>query len=287
MIRATAEKPQPKRPVSQGTKSPASKLGLDDAGFDETLRCPKCGRPLAALRCGHCGSQLPASCLLEDPGLLARAVGKRLSQLESGEGRGLATPTSEAVAGGLPTDGDQAKTDDLQDTQTPPSLCLWIYERLADAGIHPTTILDPCWGIGNLTRPFEKARVIWFEVKQGRDFFKYRKPIVCDLVLCNPPWGDGEQWLMHIVKRVGNKTPIVYVCPLGCFAYKAAPYRQYLESSGAPRLDAFTPLPNDTFVGVHREACILWLNLPTVRNVALVPSRCLVRKNTLEEAALL
>ncbi len=43
-----------------------------------------------------------------------------------------------------------------------------------------------------------------------------------------------------------------------------------------------------TAAGQPHQACILWLNLPTVSNVALVPSRYLVRKNTFDtgEAAL-
>lgn len=78
--------------------------------------------------------------------------------------------------------------------------------------------------------------------------------------------------------------PIVYICPLGCFAYKSAPHRRYLESPSAPKLTHFTPLRNDTFVGVHCEACILWFNLPTVRDVAITPTKSVVRTNMLSVA---
>ena len=214
------------------------------------MRCPRCGQAIC-------------NCLLEDPGFLARAVGKQL-RLSGSEAQGLTTMKSEAaVADDPPKDnggthlgrkaegrrviyfvnhkvfnaltpgrlkeyekagwglthfsvwdvkkwfgryyliiwekgepsiigipgrleitlkgGNNARTiagggdakDNLQNTETPPSLCQWIFERLADAGIHPKTILDPCAGNGNLTRPFRpRSQVIEYEINQDRDFFR-------------------------------------------------------------------------------------------------------------------
>ncbi len=168
---------------------------------------------------------------------------------------------------------------DLQNTLTPPSLCRWIYERLLDAGVSPQTILDPCAGSGNLTQPFH-AKVIEYEIQRGSNFFEAKERISCDLVLCNPPWSEAERWLRHVVEIVGNRTPMVFICPLLFFSgYKDAPVRKYSESPVAPTLHHITPLPQDTFVKVYCPGAILWLNLPKVRHVALVPSEYLVRRN--------
>ena len=170
---------------------------------------------------------------------------------------------------------------DRQNTPTPPSLCRWIYKQLVAAGIHPQTILDPCAGGGNLTAQFRPhARVIEYEIQRGTDFLEAKKRIACDLVICNPPWKEAERWLRHVAQIVGNRTPIVFVCPSLVFSgHKTASCRKYLESTDAPILSSITPLPSDTFVGVYLPSAILWLNLPDVRNVALVQSEYLIRKN--------
>jgi hypothetical protein len=46
------------------------------------MKCPRCGKTIC-------------DCLLEDPGFLARAVGKQLSRLGSGEAPGLSTTKSD------------------------------------------------------------------------------------------------------------------------------------------------------------------------------------------------
>ena len=169
---------------------------------------------------------------------------------------------------------------DLQNTETPPSLCQWIYERLAEAGVSLQTILDPCAGRGNMTAPFRpRSHIIEYEISLGRDFFKARR-ITCDLVLCNPPFEERERWIQHVVRVVGRNTPLVYICSMTSFAgNKTVALRKYLELPEARQLDHVTPLPKDTFVGVYELGAILWFNLPSVRNVALVPSGYLIRKN--------
>jgi hypothetical protein len=78
----------------------------------------------------------------------------------------------------------------------------------------------------------------------------------------------------------GNRTPTVFICPVLFFiGYKDAAVRRYLESPAAPVFNHLTPLPSDTFVKVYCPGAILWLNLPGVRNVALVPGDRLVRSN--------
>jgi hypothetical protein len=230
------------------------------------MRCPRCGKMIC-------------DCLLQDPGYLARIVGQKLSHLSGCEAPS-PTANKSGKAASTTADGD-SDDHDLQNTLTPPSLCQWIFERLVDGGIHPETILDPCAGSGNLTRPFRpESQIIEFEIKAGRDYFDVKKKIACDLVLCNPPWRDAERWLRHIVEVVGRHTPIVFICPTLFFSgYKTAPCRRYLESPKAPSLDHITLLPSDTFVRVYCSGVIVWFNLPDLRNVALVPSSVLIRKN--------
>jgi len=206
--------------------------------------------------------------MLGDRRFLARRIGKLLKggngDLATGEGR-----------------NTSCQRPDLQNTLTPPSLCRWIRERLSDAGVSPQKILDPCAGQGNLTRPFgPSVKVVEYEIELGRNFFEVKTGITCDLAICNPPWKEAERWLRHLVRVVGHRTPIVFICPLLLFGgYKMAPCRKYLESPEAPTLHHITPLPSDTFVHVYCAGAILWFNLPQVRNVALVPSSCLIRQN--------
>lgn len=229
-------------------------------------RCPKCGRQVRSLRCGHCGSRLPS--------WQAELYGSTVKKIAKMGGNRPDTTSK----GDIPT---EAADEDLQNTQTPPSLCRWIHERLLDAGVSAETILDPCAGSGNLTQPFH-AKVIEYEIQRGSNFFEAKERISCDLVICNPPWSEAERWLRHSVEIVGNRMPMVFICPLLFFSgYKTAPCRKYLESPEAPTLHHITPLPQDTFVKVYCAGAILWLNLPKVQNVALVPSECLIRKNEL------
>ncbi len=61
------------------------------------MRCPRCGKSIC-------------DCLLEDPGFLARAVGRQLSHLSGSEAQGLTTPKSEGNEGDDPpkNNGDAA-----------------------------------------------------------------------------------------------------------------------------------------------------------------------------------
>ena len=172
------------------------------------------------------------------------------------------------------------KSENLQNTETPPSLCQWVFERITEAGISPHTILDPCAGRGHLTRLFRpRSQVIEYDITNGRDFFR-AKHITCDLVICNPPWKEPLRWLKKIVQVVGVQTPIVFICPaLFLSGHKMIDTRKYLDCPSAPILNHFTPLPKDTFVSVYCFSAIFWFNLPELRNVAFVPSSYLIRSN--------
>jgi hypothetical protein len=258
--------------------------------------CPKCGRRMKLFQCGHCGSRLS-----EEQTALLSAVLKKLAKTggdspvlhrkgettsdEPGDGNGQDDDLSANVLA-IPSSATgraATKDDNLQNTETPPSLCRWIFERLDDAGIRPHTILDPCAGRGNLTRPFRpQSRTIEYEIRHGLDFFKAPK-VTCDLVICNAPWSEAERWLRQIVEVVGNQTPLVFICPtLLLYGDKKGRFRRYLESAEAPALSHTTILPRDTFVRVYCPGIILWFNLPHVKNVALVPSSHLIRRNDID-----
>jgi hypothetical protein len=272
--------------VEGQSKSPL----VHTADTDAVLRCPKCGRLVESLSCGHCGSQLEtwqADLYGAAVRQLAKMGGNRA---DAGHQGGGAPSNFEGENGdSQPKDnggdhpgenrgGADSRSGNGENTETPPLLCRWIYERLDDAGIHPETILDPCAGRGNLTHPFQQAKVVAYEINEGKNFSE-AKAITCDLVLCNPPWRQAEWWLPHIVEVVGRDTPTVYICPtMYMIGYMRAQFRQYLESPVAPPLDHFTPLPIDTFPGALGQGAIYWFNLPNLRKVALVPSGYLSRR---------
>lgn len=58
---------------------------------------------------------------------------------------------------------------------------------------------------------------------------------------------------------------------------KTGSFRKFLDSKEAPLLNAVTPLPQDTFVGAYSPSVILWLNVPTIRNVGHIQSEHLRR----------
>ena len=159
----------------------------------------------------------------------------------------------------------------LDDAQSPSPLCCWLYERITAAGIRPRVILDPCAGGGNLTQPFQRATIISFKKKNGRNFFNYKKPIACDLVLCNPPWRQVQPFLAHIVRRVGRDVPIVLFGPMEAIHHPSSPLYRYLHSPEAPKLNSVTALPSGTFPRIGTQGFILWCNLPKLSDVALLP----------------
>ena len=73
------------------------------------MQCPRCGKTIC-------------NCLLENPGFLARAVGKQLSQLESGEALGLSTPKSGSTVE-VAVGEDQLR--DIGGASTPP----WLFDE--------------------------------------------------------------------------------------------------------------------------------------------------------------
>ena len=103
-------------------------------------------------------------------------------------------------------------------TTTPPGVCRFLHDIISPK-YNVETILDPCAGRGNLTRPWRGCKVIAFEATKKRDFFACPDHIDCDLVLCNPPWSGGGKtakspialFLERILEVVPMRTPIALI----------------------------------------------------------------------------
>jgi DNA modification methylase len=171
----------------------------------------------------------------------------------------------------------------LSKTQTPPSVCYWIWKTLAERGFYPSKILDPAAGSGNLTAPFRQAdkhvQVIDFELDRRKDFFAQTKKVKCDFVICNPPFDKACDFLRQIIRLVDQATPMVFIGPVSSvIGFQEQQWHSILRSLDCPPLTSITPLPTATFVGARTAAVILWFNLPSVQ-APVIPSEYLVRSN--------
>jgi hypothetical protein len=130
-------------------------------------------------------------CLLEDPGFLARAVGKKLALLGSGQAGSLST-TKTGISAGTGTDetpDSPAPEKDADWDQTPVEICQQIIELVpwTDGEL----VLEPFCGDGNFYRNLPKqVRKDWCEIRRGRNFFQYQGPQP-DTIITNPPFRDA------------------------------------------------------------------------------------------------
>ena len=171
----------------------------------------------------------------------------------------------------------------LSKTQTPPSVCYWIWQTLTETDYAPSVILDPAAGSGNLTAPFRAAnpnvKVIDFEIDRGKNFLTRTKKIACDLVVCNPPFDQATKIFRRVSTLVGTTTPMVFIAPVtSVIGFQEKTWHALLRSPKFPKLTSITPLPQATFVGVCTPAVILWFNLPGIE-APIIPSDYLVRSN--------
>ena len=119
------------------------------------MRCPRCRRPIC-------------NCLMEDPAYLLRAVGKRLSQLESGKRQGLSTTKS----------GDSVNGDETAGTRddcfaTPPWLVEALRRDYGDFGLdaaasHGYAVAERYYkaGLINNKDNLMNAKEFWAELKK-------------------------------------------------------------------------------------------------------------------------
>jgi len=168
-------------------------------------------------------------------------------------------------------------------TATPPGVCRFLHDLIAPKyGVK--TILDPCAGRGNLTRPWKGCKVIAYEATKGRDFFSSPDRIEADLVLCNPPWSGGGKsakspiamFLERILKVVPKGTPIALIAH---WSFRMDQDRgstrwRWLRDE-CPAITGIITLPHDIWSDAKVHSEILLFNLPKLRSHYFLPDEYL------------
>jgi hypothetical protein len=168
-------------------------------------------------------------------------------------------------------------------TATPPGVCRFLHDIIS-AKHRVKTILDPCAGKGNLTRPWKGCKVIAFEASKGKDFFSGPDQIDCDLALCNPPWSGGGKsakspialFLERILQVVPPKTPIVLIAH---WSFRMDQDRgstrwRWLRDE-CPPINGIITLPHDIWSDAKVHSEIILFNLPKLRPHYFLPDEYL------------
>lgn len=168
-------------------------------------------------------------------------------------------------------------------TATPPGVCRFLHD-LISAKYKVKTILDPCAGKGNLTRPWKGCKVIAFEATKGKDFFAGPDRIDCDLVLCNPPWSGGGKsakspialFLERILQVVPKGTPIALIAH---WSFRMDQDRgstrwRWLRDE-CPAITGIITLPHDIWSDAKVHSEILLFNLPKLKPHYFLPDEYL------------
>lgn len=168
-------------------------------------------------------------------------------------------------------------------TATPPGVCRFLHDIIS-AKYRVTTILDPCAGRGNLTRPWKDCKVIAFEATKGKDFFAGPDRIEADLVLCNPPWSGGGKsakspialFLERILKVVPPKTPIALIAHWSFrMDQDTGSSRWRWLRDECPPITGIMTLPHDIWADAKVHSEILLFNLPKLRSHYFLPDEYL------------
>jgi hypothetical protein len=169
------------------------------------------------------------------------------------------------------------------DIATPLGVCRFLHDVIKPA-YRVTTILDPCAGSGNLTKPWKGCKVIAFESSRGKDFFKCADRIECDLVLCNPPFNGGTKtakspvslFLGRILDVVPKRTPIALI------AHWSFRMDQDCSSSrwkwlrdSCPPITSIISLPHDVWNDAKVHSEILLFNAPKLKPHYFLPDEYL------------
>jgi hypothetical protein len=193
---------------SSSVADPVATTVPTQAEAGEALRCPKCGRAVVSVLCGHCGSRLsPAQSDLYGAVVrqLAKTGGDRTDATNKGGGLG---EVKRPDLGGEPM-GD--RDDDVQDVPASPRRR--DFERPFPDGLESdeyytpdygfallrpylpkdVTIWEGAWGTGQLAEHIEAAgyRVIG---SPTWDFLK-TQPDGWDLLCTNPPYSRKDEFL--------------------------------------------------------------------------------------------
>ena len=181
------------------------------------------------------------------------------------------------------------------DVRTPNGLCQFLHDLISPH--YPAkVILDPCAGDGALTRPWKGAKVHWYEIKRGKDFFRRRNPFPdVELVLANVPFSGNPdskelfptRFLSKILKIVPVGSPIVFFCPFHFLLNSRVRSNDYAGRENrykwlrdvCPPITSVIPLPQDAFVvdgiGPLVHSQILLFNMPRLDPCIFVPEEYL------------
>lgn len=181
------------------------------------------------------------------------------------------------------------------DIATPPGLCQFLY-GLISPHYPARVILDPCAGNGALTKPWKRAKVHWYEIKRGKDFFKRRKTFQdVELTLCNPPFSGNPdskelfpaRFLSKILKTVPVGSPIVFFAPFHFLLNSRIKSNDYAGRENrykwlrdmCPPITSIIPLHQDAYVvdgvGPLVHSQILLFNMPKLDPCIFVPEEYL------------
>jgi len=200
---------------------------------DRTLLCPKCGRRVDSLRCGHCGSQLPpwqADLYGAVAKQIARTGGDRADAGHQGGG-----PTSTPLTSddGDPTKDNGTAKDDLDDGEGSLEAHGGItayalagggnHRRENDAYYSPQWAIDallavenfegltwePAEGDGRIVAALQEAgcEVFGTDVTTGIDFLATTREVAN--IVTNPPWGLRNEFIRHAKECASHKVALL------------------------------------------------------------------------------
>jgi hypothetical protein len=165
--------------------------------------------------------------------------------------------------------------------KTPAGVSQFLHDIIS-ACCAPRVILDPCSGAGSLTKPWRRAKVIGFELDEGKDFLKHQGRIDCDLVLCTPPFNEvgtsrrflPEVFLRKILEVAGPKARIVLFAPMGMRLNQAKKsLRWKWMRDECPAITSIVSLPLNAYSGVMFHSEILLFNMPKLQPHYFLPDR--------------
>ena len=153
------------------------------------------------------------------------------------------------------------------------------------ASLYPniSSVLDPSIGGGELVKPFLRrgdVKVISYNFERGEDFLLMDKPMLVDLVVCNPPFNLGvgkmlgsERFLRKIIGVCGETVQIVLFCPMGfrLNQRKTSARWRWLRDSNL-KISSILSLPLDIFENVAFHSEILFFNSPHLQTHYFLPS---------------
>jgi hypothetical protein len=111
---------------------------------------------------------------------------------------------------------------------TPQNVATAVLQHFKPQGV----VLDPCRGDGAFFNQMEGA--LWCEVREGRDFFQWDKPV--DWIVSNPPYSVFSDFMRHSFTVAEN---IVYLIPVNKVFNSDKMLREIFQWGGVPEILVF------------------------------------------------